>query len=58
MNRLAIRLLAFLLLPSAAIAQDSYGGQLHGNFQLDGQLYLRDEGIDPTGEFYPDELFL
>ena len=58
MNRLAIRLLAFLLLPSAAIAQDSYGGQLHGNFQLDGQLYLRDEGIDPTGEFYPDERFL
>ncbi|MDG1535216.1 MAG: DUF6029 family protein [Schleiferiaceae bacterium] len=58
MNRLALRLLAFLLLPSAAIAQDSYGGQLHGNFQLDGQLYLRDEGIDPTGEFYPDERFL
>ena len=42
----------------SGIAQDSYGGQLHGNFQLDGQWYLRDEGIDPTGEFYPDERFL
>jgi len=58
MNRLFRRLLTLLLLPGAAIAQDSYGGQLHGNFQLDGQWYLRDEGIDPTGEFYPDERFL
>ena len=39
-------------------AQDQFGGQLHGNFQLDGQWYLRDENIDPTGEFYPDERFL
>ena len=31
---------------------------MHGNFQLDGQWYLRDEGIDPSGEFYPDERFL
>ena len=39
-------------------AQEQHGGQLHGNFQLDGQWYLRDENIDPTGEFYPDERFL
>lgn len=39
-------------------SQESFGGQLHGNFQLDGQWYIRDEKIDPTGEFYPDERFL
>lgn len=33
-------------------------GTLHGNFQFDGQLYVRDEAIDPLGEFYPDERFL
>jgi hypothetical protein len=33
-------------------------GELHGNFQFDGQLYLRDTAIDPSGEFYPDERFL
>lgn len=33
-------------------------GTLTGNFQFDGQLYLRDPEIDPTGEFYPDERFL
>lgn len=33
-------------------------GELHGNFQMDGQWYVRDEQIDPTGEFYPDERFL
>jgi hypothetical protein len=33
-------------------------GELHGNFQFDGQLYLRDSAIDPSGEFYPDERFL
>ena len=38
---------------SFAQEQNTFGGQLHGNFQLDGQLYLRDESIDPTGEFYP-----
>ena len=43
---------------SFAQEQNTFGGQLHGNFQLDGQLYLRDESIDPTGEFYPDERFL
>ncbi|GGH77573.1 DUF6029 family protein [Phaeocystidibacter marisrubri] len=33
-------------------------GTLHGNFQFDGQLYVRDKSIDPLGEFYPDERFL
>lgn len=37
--------------------QDDWG-TLHGNFQFDGQLYVRDEAIDPSGEFYPDERFL
>lgn len=37
--------------------QDNWG-TLHGNFQFDGQLYVRDEAIDPAGEFYPDERFL
>ncbi len=38
--------------------EDQNWGTLHGNFQFDGQLYVRDEAIDPTGEFYPDERFL
>lgn len=43
----------------AANAQDKKNwGELHGNFQFDGQYYLRDEKIDSTGEFYPDERFL
>lgn len=46
------------LLSTSAFGQDAHGGQLHGNFQLDGQWYLRDESIDPSGEFYPDERFL
>jgi hypothetical protein len=54
MKQITLRLLLLLLLPFTAAAQESFGGQLHGNFQLDGQWYLRDEGIDPTGEFYPD----
>ena len=58
MKQITLRLLLLLLLPFTAAAQESFGGQLHGNFQLDGQWYLRDEGIDPTGEFYPDERFL
>ena len=48
----------FSAIGSFAQEQNTFGGQLHGNFQLDGQLYLRDESIDPTGEFYPDERFL
>ena len=44
----------------AGIAQESKAnyGELHGNFQFDGQYYLRDTKIDSTGEFYPDERFL
>ena len=38
-------------------AQNNWG-ELHGNFQFDGQLYLRDSIIDPSGEFYPEERFL
>ena len=55
-------LLCALLSPSLE-AQENGGalgntGTLHGNFQFDGQLYNRDEAIDPTGEFYPNERFL
>lgn len=56
---LLLSLFIILGTPSAySQGQQSFGGQLHGNFQLDGQWYLRDEKIDPTGEFYPDERFL
>ena len=42
-----------------AFAQENKDwGELHGNFQFDGQLYMRDTAIDPSGEFYPDERFL
>jgi len=53
-------LISFLLLTSAAFAQETKAnyGELHGNFQFDGQYYLRDTKIDSTGEFYPDERFL
>ena len=33
-------------------------GELHGNFQFDGQLYVRDSILDPNKEAYPDERFL
>lgn len=45
-------------LPLFAQEQNEDWGTLHGNFQFDGQLYVRDEAIDPLGEFYPDERFL
>lgn len=44
--------------PALLFAQEEAQGQLHGNFQLDGQYYVRDTRIDPLGEFYPDERFL
>ncbi|KAB2813755.1 DUF6029 family protein [Phaeocystidibacter luteus] len=52
-----------LICSASLTAQDGQGesedwGTLHGNFQFDGQLYVRDEAIDPAGEFYPDERFL
>lgn len=50
--------IALFSTPIFGQGQQTFGGQLHGNFQLDGQLYLRDENIDPSGEFYPDERFL
>lgn len=59
MKKVILSLLCGLVGTSVmAQGQQSFGGQLHGNFQLDGQWYLRDESIDPTGEFYPDERFL
>ena len=59
MNKFSLSLLAVLVgITAVAQSQETFGGQLHGNFQLDGQLYLRDEAIDPSGEFFPDERFL
>ena len=55
------RLLTFSLISIAtqAIAQNaSNSGELHGNFQFDGYSYFRDEGLDPSGEDYPEEQFL
>lgn len=52
-------LFSFLIFTQYSWAQiDKKYGELHGNFQFDGQYYLRDEAIDSTGEFYPDERFL
>lgn len=54
-------LIAFLFIVaknSFAQQTQSNWGELHGNFQFDGQLYLRDTLIDPSGEFYPNERFL
>ncbi len=46
----------------SAIAQDLANkfdfGTISGNFQADGQYYLKDTLIDPLGEAYPDERFL
>ena len=50
-NAFALGFIAFFASPILAQEQSAFGGQLHGNFQLDGQLYLRDESIDPTGVF-------
>ncbi len=50
-------ILFFSFIGFAQIAEQNWG-ELHGNFQFDGQYYLRDEKIDSTGEFYPDERFL
>ncbi len=59
MRRLILTGLVALGGATGLIAQeDQDWGVLHGNFQFDGQLYVRDEAIDPTGEFYPDERFL
>lgn len=56
------KLLPALLLPVLAWGQQETTtpdfGELHGNFQFDGQYYVRDPQIDSTGEFYPDERFL
>lgn len=51
---------ALILIGSGSLfaQEDQDWGTLHGNFQFDGQLYVRDEAIDPAGEFYPDERFL
>lgn len=50
--------LAVALMSTALYGQEHFGGQLHGNFQMDGQYYIRDVAIDSAGEFYPDERFL
>lgn len=42
---------------NAQESQANYG-ELHGNFQFDGQYYLYDAKIDPDTNFYPDERFL
>ena len=53
-------LLLFIIgtISTGLFAQENNWGELHGNFQFDGQYYLRDERIDSIGEFYPDERFL
>lgn len=50
--------LTIILGGSSLFAQEKNSGELHGNFQFDGQLYVRDSILDPSGEAYPDERFL
>ncbi len=48
-----------LSLPFASWAQtENPFGELHGNFQFDGNYYFEDPKLDPLGEDYPDEQFL
>ncbi len=59
MKRILLSTLAvFAAILTYAQEKERNWGELHGNFQFDGQLYLRDEAIDSSGEFYPDERFL
>lgn len=55
-----VLLLAIILTGAkSAFAQNQVDlGTLSGNFQADGQYYLKDTLIDPLGEAYPDERFL
>ncbi len=48
----------FCTLPGQAQNEERDYGQIHGNFQTNGQYYLQDTLIDPTGRAYPDERFL
>ncbi|MCT4624802.1 MAG: DUF6029 family protein [Schleiferiaceae bacterium] len=48
----------FILGGTVGFAQSINTGELHGNFQFDGQLYVQDTILDPNGEAYPDERFL
>jgi hypothetical protein len=32
-------------------------GELHAIFQFDGQAYVRDSILDPTGQYYPEDKF-
>ena len=47
---LIVGAIALFSIPIFGQRQQTFGGQLHGI--SDGQLYLRDENIDPSGEFY------
>lgn len=58
MKRLTILAVGALVsLTTQAQNTEQDWGTLHGNFQFDGQLYVRDKSIDPAGEFYPDDRF-
>lgn len=57
MKKITLGLLALFSF-SAFAQQDPKTGELHGNFQFDGQIYVRDSILDPNKEAYPDERFL
>jgi len=57
MKRALLTLLIFGSLSTWAQEKKNLG-ELHGNFEFNGQLYVQDTILDPNGEAYPDERFL
>ena len=42
---------------SQPLGSEGQKGELHAIFQFDGQAYVRDSVLDPTGQYYPEEKF-
>jgi hypothetical protein len=58
MKKIILGLIALFSFTGWSQTQTINTGELHGNFQFDGQLYVRDSILDPNKEAYPDEKFL
>ncbi|MFC2107260.1 DUF6029 family protein [Bacteroidota bacterium] len=58
MKNILLTLPILVLLPVAALAQSVLeGGQVHGNFQLDGAYYLTDDKLDVTDKTLDGKYF-
>jgi hypothetical protein len=42
---------------SQPLGSEGQKGELHAIFQFDGQAYVRDSVLDPTGQYYPEDKF-